>query len=183
MYRISIDNYEQTNRRFINIGGPQQPNGELSTFNVKNVTNNHVLNLMYQYDLSSSLKLDGIVGFNSQSLNYDVNGVSSSQQFVYGLFTHDNFISHNGFSGMSQKNVTGLYATAALSYNGWLYVTGQVRNDWTSTLEQENRSNLYPSISASFVLSDAITGLQSSKAVDYLKLRVGYGTSAGYPDP
>lgn len=183
MYRISIDNYEQTNRRFVNIGGPQQPNGELSTFNVKNVTNNHVLNLMYQYDLSSSLKLDGIVGFNSQSLNYDYNGVSSSQQFVYGLFTHDNFISHNGFSGMSQKNVTGLYATAALSYNGWLYVTGQVRNDWTSTLEQENRSNLYPSISASFVLSDAITGLQSSKAVDYLKLRVGYGTSAGYPDP
>ena len=183
MYRLSIDTYEQQNQRFYNIGGPRQPLGELSTYTISSWTNSQVFNLMYDYKLSSSLTLDGLVGLNSVSTEGGVIGTTSEEQFVYNLFNHGNFIQHNNFSYNSIENVFGLYATATLGYNGWLFVNGSVRNDWTSTLEKENRSVIYPSISSSFVLSDAIEGLGNTKAIDYLKVRLSYGTSAGYPDP
>lgn len=183
MYRLSIDTYNQTNNRFVNIGGPRQPLGEFSTFSVDRWTNSQVLNLMYDYKIGSSFTLDGIVGFNSVSQKGSFVGTTSQEQFVYNLLNHGNFIEHNNFSGFQNENVLGLYATASLGYNGWAYLTAQARNDWTSTLEEANRSVLYPSVSASFVISDAVEGIGNSKAVDYIKVRVGYGTSAGYPEP
>tara|TARA_X000001036_G_C20688442_1_gene808526 strand:+ start:139 stop:3426 length:3288 start_codon:yes stop_codon:yes gene_type:complete len=183
MYRLSIDTYNQTNNRFVNIGGPRQPLGEFSTFSVDRWTNSQVLNLMYDYKIGSSFTLDGIVGFNSVSQKGAFVGTTSQEQFVYNLLNHGNFIEHNNFSGFQNENVLGLYATASLGYNGWAYLTAQARNDWTSTLEEANRSVLYPSVSASFVISDAVEGIGNSKAVDYIKVRVGYGTSAGYPEP
>jgi outer membrane receptor protein involved in Fe transport len=76
----------------------------------------------------------------------------------------------------------GAYAALTLGFNDFLYLNLQGRNDWTSTLEEENRSIFYPSASVSFVPTDAFDGL-SSNNFNYLKLRLGYGTSAGYPDP
>ena len=64
-----------------------------------------------------------------------------------------------------------------------MYLNFQGRNDWTSTLERDNNSIFYPSVSASFIPTEAIPGLQNSNVLNYLKLRIGYGTSAGYPDP
>ena len=182
MYRLSIDTYTQQNKRFINVGGPRAPLGELSTWTINRWTNSQVLNFMYDYKLGSSFNLDGIVGFNSVSTKGAFLGTSSQQQFVYNLINHGNFIEHTNYSFMGNENVMGLYATATLGYNGWLYLTAQARNDWTSTLEKENRSVLYPSISSSFVISDAFESIGNSKAIDYLKVRVGYGTSAGYPE-
>ena len=59
----------------------------------------------------------------------------------------------------------------------------QGRNDWTSTLERDNRSIFYPSASVSFIPTDAFDGLKNDNVLSYLKVRFGYGTSAGYPDP
>ena len=183
MYRLSLDTYTQQNNRFVNIGGPRQPLGEFSTFTTERWTNSQVMNLMYDYKIGSSITLDGIVGVNSVKQKGSFVGTTSQEQFVYNLLNHGNFIEHNNFSGYQNENVMGVYATASIGYNGWAYLTAQARNDWTSTLEQENRSVLYPSVSASFVISDAIESVGNSKAVDYLKVRVGYGTSAGYPEP
>ena len=55
------------------------------------------------------------------------------------------------------------------------------RNDWTSTVEAENRSILYPGGSVSFIPTTAFNW--NSPVVNDLKLRLGYGTSAGYPRP
>ncbi|MFM7855142.1 MAG: TonB-dependent receptor domain-containing protein, partial [Flammeovirgaceae bacterium] len=52
-------------------------------------------------------------------------------------------------------------------------------NDWTSTLETGNNSILYPSTSLSVILTDAFSSLKSN-TLSYLKIRAGYGTSAGF---
>jgi len=129
------------------------------------------------------LSLDGVVGVNARREVGQLQFVNSSQQLVYNLLVHGNFVDHFSFSGMQEENTIGVYATASLGFKNYLYVNFQARNDWTSTLEQENRSVLYPSVSMSFVPTDAIPGFQNSTFLNYLKLRVGYGTSAGYPPP
>ena len=182
LYRLSLDNYSQTNRRFINKGGARAPNGELTTTDIVNRISDQIFNVLYDFSLSSSVTLDGLVGFNIRREVGEGNVNASTNQFIFNFNEHNNFIDHVNFSGLREENTLGMYATSTIGYNGYLFLNLQARNDWTSTLESHNRSVLYPSASVSFVPTDAFLGFSSS-VLNYLKLRVGFGTSAGYPDP
>jgi len=183
VYRIGIDEYTQSSTRKVNRGGSQVPDGEYSSLAWRTSITDHVLNMQYDFDLSENFSIDGVVGVNFRYDQSELNGTRSSQQFVYGLMTHQNFQTTNGFTQNLDENLIGAYATATVGYRNFLYLNLQGRNDWTSTLEKENRSIFYPSVSVSFVPTDAFAGLQGSTVLNYLKLRLGYGTSAGYPDP
>jgi len=183
LYRLGLDNYTQKNQRYINRGGARAPDGELFSFNTTNRITDQLINLLYNFEINEDLSIDGVVGANSRRNVNKINGLISTNQFVYGLQRHSNFIDHDTFDGTTEENTLGVYATATLGYKSFLYLNFQARNDWTSTLESENASVLYPSVSMSFVPTDAIAGLQNNSILNYLKLRLGYGTSAGYPDP
>lgn len=183
LYQLGVDRYDQYNQRYINRGGPIVPDGELFSFNIINRITDQLANILYNFQLSDDFSLDGVVGANIRRETRDQTNTISSNQFVYGLVNHGNFIDHNNSSFISQENTLGVFATATVGFKSFLFVNLQARNDWTSTLEQENRSVLYPSASLAFVPTDAFPGLQNSSVLNFLKLRLGYGTSAGYPDP
>ena len=182
-YRGGVDQYTQQQRRAINRGGSQVPDGLILSTTRLNVITDQVLNLQYDTRLNDSWELNGVLGTNLRRESRDYNFLSSSNQFVFGLLRHGNFIDHDSGSAFSEENTIGAYATATLGYKSFLYLNLQGRNDWTSTLEKDNRSIFYPSASVSFVPTDAIPALENSQVINYMKLRVGYGTSAGYPNP
>ncbi len=183
LYRVGMDQYSQNNSRFINKGGARTPDGEYVTSERKNRITDQILNVLFDQKLSDDLNLDGIVGVNLRSEVNDGSAIVSTQQFVYDLFTHQNFINQQAFSGGFKRNTFGAYANLSLGYRNFLYATVSGRNDWTSTLERDNRSVFYPSASVSFIPTEAVPSLQNSNVINYLKLRLGYGTSAGYPIP
>ena len=183
LYRLSLDNYDQSNTRYINKGGPRQPGGEYSTAIETNFLSDQILNLVYNFDLGGDFTIDGILGFNSRRETNNLEVASSQEQFVYNLFTHQNFTQFQNFTRFIEENTLGVYLTSSIGYSKFLYLNLQARNDWTSTLESANRSVFYPSASLSFVASDAIPAIADTDMVNFLKLRLGYGTSAGYPDP
>lgn len=183
MYRIGLDRYDQLNQRYINRGGAQVPDGEMGSFTTVNRITDQLFNVLYNFQLTEDLSLDGVVGANARRETRDYTQTLSSNQFVYGLINHGNFIDHVNNSSIREENTLGILGTATLGYKSFLYLNLQARNDWTSTLEQENHSVLYPSASLAFVPTDAFAGLQNNSFLNYLKLRVGYGTSAGYPNP
>ncbi len=57
-------------------------------------------------------------------------------------------------SSLERSQVNSIYGRLALSWNRMIYVDATLRNDWTSTLPASTRSYLYPSVSASFVISE-----------------------------
>lgn len=59
-------------------------------------------------------------------------------------------------------------------YKNYLFLQITGRNDWVSTLSPENRSFFYPSVNLSFIPSEAITALQGSPVLDFLKLRAAW---------
>jgi len=182
-YRVGLDVYEQQQQELLNRGGRNEPIGWMNTTQRRNTITDHLFNLTYDYNLSDLFNLSGNVGFNMRRDTREFTRANSEQQFVYGLFQHDNFIQHQNFTTIREENLLGAFATATLGYSNFLYLNLQARNDWTSTLESDNNTILYPSVSASFVPTEAIPALQQSRAINFLKIRVGYGTSAGYPDP
>lgn len=182
-YRVGLDAYNTRSRFHINKGGRQQPDGLMNTNERINLIQDHTLNLLYNKSLSETLSLDGVLGFNVRRDVRNSTFTGSTQQFVYGLLQHNNFITHNNSSFFQEENLMGAYATASLGYKSFLYLNVQARNDFTSTLEANNRSVFYPSASMSFIPTEAFPGLQQSTMLNYLKVRLGYGTSAGYPNP
>ena len=183
VYRVGIDEYTQSSSRSVQRGGSQVPGGYYETNERVNTLVDQVLNLQYETRFSDDLTFDALLGFNARREARDEEETVSTDQFVFGLTTHDNFTETIAGTFRREENTLGLYGTATLGYRSYAYLNFQGRNDWTSTLEKDNRAIFYPSVSASFIPTEAFPSLSESNAVNYLKVRLGYGTSAGYPNP
>ncbi len=183
-YRMAYDSYNQTQSFVVNRGGPQQPDGSMTTSNRINTIWDHTFSYNFDTKLDSAEKFnfDGTVALNPRYERRDFNAISSTQQFIFGLQRHNNFENHIGSSSYFQGNTVGAFASVTLGYSNYLFLNLQGRNDWFSSLEKDNRSVFYPSASLSFVASDAIPSLKGNNMINFLKFRLGYGTSAGFPD-
>jgi len=193
-YRFGLDLYNEAQALTVNKGGKQGGpgfvNGLYRTTNITNTILNHTLSIIYNTNLGDNFTLNAEVGGEERHDTYSQNGMKSTQQLVFGLFNHGNFISHdyldeagNSLDGKVEKIREGIYAQAAVGYKNFLNLIASARNDWVSTLESNHRQQLYPSVSASFIPTSALEFLRESKAINYLKFRVGYATSAHFPDP
>jgi len=182
-YRIGLDRTNMLNNFMINKNGVQgyAVLGAYQTSNRNNINYDQVVNLNGSVELSEDLDLDFLVGGNLQSRNYELAQIFSSDMFIFNFFDHSNFTVTNANSYVLRENTYGAYANLSLGYKDWGFLTASARNDWTSTLEPENRSFLYPSISLSVLPFDAL-GV-SNQNLNFLKVRFGFGTSAGYPSP
>ena len=183
LYRFGADTYGQANERQVQKGGAQVPSGSYETTDRTNTWTDQILNLSYDKNVNEDFNVTALGGVNVNNRYQTRERTTSTDQFVFGLMNHSNFETTVGSSFRQRENTIGLFGQATVGFRSFAYVTVQGRNDWTSTLEQENRSIFYPSISGSFVPTDAFPQLTNGKIIDYLKFRVGYGTSAGYPDP
>ncbi|MBC7570239.1 MAG: SusC/RagA family TonB-linked outer membrane protein [Spirosoma sp.] len=116
--------------------------------------------------------IDLTVGGNQLYRRSDLNSVLVTNFVVPGLYTPQNGGIKDPLYGLSQRRVNSLYGAAEVSFKDFLYLNGTVRNDWFSTLAPANRSILYPSVTASFVFSQATNALPTW--INFGKLRAAY---------
>jgi TonB-linked SusC/RagA family outer membrane protein len=116
--------------------------------------------------------LDVNLGGNQMYRRSDVNSALAQDFVVRNLYTIQNGRVKDPFYGLSERAVNSIYGSAELSFKNFLFVNATARNDWFSTLSPENRSILYPSVSASFVFSQAFGTMPSW--LNFGKLRVAY---------
>jgi len=139
-------------------------------------------------DITRSINAQTILNVNSRSLTNSIsisgllgNQISDYKSDAEALkgqdFLDPNFVSINNTNlrvnrtTIRQRRLVGVYGQAVLDYKKYLYLTMQGRNDWTSTIPTERNSFFYPSISSSFIFSDAIPALGRHMTG---KLRAGY---------
>lgn len=68
-----------------------------------------------------------------------------------------------------RKRTNSFYSTLSLGYHGYLFLDATIRRDISSSLPVANNSYWYPSLGASFIVSDALD--IKSKFLNYLKVR------------
>jgi hypothetical protein len=193
-YRIGLDTYTEARENKYNKGG----GGAVSTLinsgyyksqYIKNTIWNQDLVLNYKATLSEKFGFSALLGGNSRYDSYEQDGIVSTGQLAFNLFRHSNFLqasSRDPLNGANlqyqeQERRMGVYTNITLDYSNYLFLNLSARNDWTSTVEPENRRILYPGASVSFLPFQAFD--VNSRTVNDLKLRLGYGTSAGFPRP
>ncbi|EAQ37965.1 TonB dependent/ligand-gated channel [Dokdonia sp. MED134] len=185
-YRAGVDFY---NSRFefgvnkggvLGSGGVDDINGEYNTRDTNVRIWDHYVALSGDYDLSDKIGMTFVTGATSRSREIDVQGVNSTGQLVFGVQRHFNFLEQTPVQFTSFRNIVGVLGQADIDYDNMLFLTLAARNDWVSNLPKENNSKFYPSVSLSFLPTTAFDGLKGD-ALNYLKVRAGLGTSAGFP--
>ncbi len=184
-YRYGFDVYSENNTNFSNKGGVTgsvaNRSGIYQTWNNTNTIDDHNIVLNGEYDINEDFDISFSVGATSRRDVYDQNGVASTGQQVFGVLRHFNFATQDEIQYFEERNVYGIYGQANLGYKDYMFLTLSGREDWVSNLSVDNRTLFYPSASVSFIPTKAIDALSESTAVNYLKLRASYGTSANFP--
>jgi TonB-linked SusC/RagA family outer membrane protein len=189
-YRVGYDNYSEEQIYAQNKGGAYTPEGVFRTSIGNNTIWDQTLIFNITQDLGKDFKLGVDAGINNRNDIFKQTGITSTNQLVYGLLNHGNFVNHLPQSEdgtlldfASDAQSTGAFIQTSLGYRDYLFLNLGGRNSWTSGLEDGYNSIFYPSATISFLPTAAIAGLKESNAINYLKLRLGYGTSAEFPNP
>ena len=123
-------------------------------------------------DITRNVTAQTLLNFTNRQLTRDItiagflgNFVSDAKSTTDGLqgqnFLDPNFVSVNNTYTKynrqvnAQRRLVSAFGQATVDYKRYLYLTVAGRNDWTSTIPTPNNSFFYPSISSSFIFTDA----------------------------
>lgn len=142
---------------------------------------NSDLILKYNKDFGNDFNLEALAGGNYYETDQRSESASITNLVVPGFFNLSNSSLPPTTSDNSyQRRRIGAYGQVTLSYKSQLFLTGNVRNDWSSTLPINNNSIFYPGANISWLASQNFI---SNRAISYLKLRAAYGQTGSDPDP
>ncbi|GAB3960692.1 SusC/RagA family TonB-linked outer membrane protein [Spirosoma harenae] len=183
LYKVGLDTYTENQEYKFNKGGVDFVNGYYNTYDVRNTIWDNSVIMSYTKPLAEKFTLSARVGGNMRNDITRGTFIGSQNQLARDLFRHSNFIDNVASNSEVEQTRIGVFGELTADINDYLFLNLAGRNDWTSTVEVPNRQIFYPSASLSFVPTSAFSGLQASKVLNFLKLRGGIGTSAGFPSP
>ena len=137
---------------------------------VRNINAVTLLNVNRR-SLFSGLSVSGFVG-NQITDNYSLSRALGGQNFLDpGFVSMNNTQLRLNRTILTQRRLLSAFGQATLNFRDYWYVNVTGRNDWTSTIPRERNSFFYPSISTSFVVSDAVEPIGKFMTA---KLRASY---------
>lgn len=194
VYRLGFDQYSEFGQYWNNKGGGNGFTQAITPGAYKTTTNfstviDHSFLLQFNKSVTDAITVNGTAGWNYRKNAFRQEGLMSIGQVVYGLLEHRNFTStlprdFRGFNlnGTSNNAIQGVFLDADIAFKNMLFVNVSGRNDWASVLQPANRSQFYPGASVAFLPTAAFPNLGTS-FLDFLKVRVAYGTSANFGSP
>lgn len=136
------------------------------------------------HSLTSDLGLNVNFGGNRRTNRYRANHFGTDELVINGVYNIGNSakqVTPDEFA--SEKRINSLYGQAEFSFRDYMFVNVTGRNDWSSTLPKGNNSYFYPSVSASYVFTQAFPSLNLGGLLSYGKLRGGWSRVGNDADP
>jgi TonB-linked SusC/RagA family outer membrane protein len=145
-------------------------------------------------EFDHSILLNSFVNLNESFSLSTLAGLNVNERYNRNLTTQVSGLDIPGFYDISNsssaptigynstlRRLIGVYAQAELAFKDFWFLTGTIRNDWSSTLPAQNRSFLYPAFNTSFVFTEAL-GIENS-LISFGKLRASWGQTGNDAAP
>jgi len=144
--------------------------------------NNTEATLRFNKAVSRDFSLDILAGGNLRSKYFEENDQQAPRLAVAKLYTlsnsRDPLLSSSYFYKLKTYSAFG---SAQLGFKNYVFINLTARNDWSSTLPEQNLSYFYPSASASVVLTEALP--IKGTVLSYAKIRGGWSKVGSDADP
>jgi TonB-linked SusC/RagA family outer membrane protein len=180
--RIGTDVYSEMRKRVYAKNTVDWPDGRFIENNINFQEINADFLLSATKSITSDITLSGSFGGNTMKSNYTDNQILVRALIAPNLYSTQN---SDGAPAVTQfatrQEINSFYGTAGFNYKNFFFLDLTGRNDWASTLPDGQNSFFYPSISSSFVFSDAFN-LENS-ILSFGKIRGGWAKAGNYADP
>lgn len=179
-----IDVYEDRREEVYAVGSNRSRNGEYREA-IRFVSEwNSRLTFEVDRDLSNQVSLTSRFGVENRKRRYNMNSAYTNALSVPGVHNIENAATRPELQDWtSRKGTNSLYGQASIGFREYLYLDVTGRNDWTSTLPENNNSYFYPSVSLSFIATDAFEDALDWDWLDYAKVRGGWTQVGNDTDP
>ncbi|HEA21693.1 MAG TPA: SusC/RagA family TonB-linked outer membrane protein [Pricia antarctica] len=136
--------------------------------------------LNFNKDLSENFSIDINAGANNRTFRFDELTGNGANFTIENFFALSNTLDPTATERFDRFEVNSVYGLAELSFKNAIFLNATARNDWSSTLPENNRSYFYPSVGLTAVISDLV---EFGEGFNFLKLRgswaeVGNDTNA-----
>ena len=182
--RAGMDSYTQKLVRTWPIGAKRSENYRGRVYNevrtVKDINADVILTA--SKELSSHFSANASIG---GSILYQERNTQTIDGRVFkapDVFDISNCTDIRPGTYLSRKEIQSVYFMGQLAYNNYLFLDITGRNDWSSALGVDNYSFFYPSVSASFVFTDAIKAIPGN-ILSFGKVRASWAQVGNDSDP
>lgn len=143
---------------------------------------NSDLILNFNRNLSEDFELGGLIGWNvnqrnTKTLSTEVIGLNIP--YFYNLSNSSS--TPSVAEATMKRRLYGLYMSADINYKKYLNFQINARNDWSSTLPEENRSFFYPGANVSFIFSEFYPEI--TNIIPFGKVRMGWAQVGNDANP
>jgi TonB-linked SusC/RagA family outer membrane protein len=167
-----INTYSETRRNVFRPGGNSVPLGQVSRNDISNTELDFTAMATATKDISDKINMHLIVGFNANQRTRNTNSVLGQTIIDPNLLITSGTNTQFAAEYASKRRLYGVFAEYGASYNNYLFLTATVRNDHSSTLPAANNSYYYPSVSASFIFTEALR--LPTNILSFGKIRANY---------
>jgi TonB-linked SusC/RagA family outer membrane protein len=137
-----------------------------------------------KFNLNENFSLRALLGHNYRQRVVTESYTRINDLVIPNLYVLTNTAgsptSNNLFPDFAERRLFGVYGDLNIGFKNYLFLGITGRNDWSSTLPQNNNSFFYPSANLSFVFSDAFS---MPSWLSYGKLRVSGAKVGNDADP
>ena len=149
-----------------------------------NQENNTDFLLTANRNLLSDLGLSVNLGGNRRVTKYRANAFGTDQLVIPGVYNVANSAKQViPTEYTEEKRINSLYGQAEFAYRDYVFVNVTGRNDWSSTLPENRNSYFYPSVSGSFIFTEAVPATSLNGLMSYGKLRAAWSRVGNDADP
>jgi TonB-dependent starch-binding outer membrane protein SusC len=179
-YRLGYDNYQMETSQFIPRGTATAPTGRAVSLNRYSTLLNNDLIGSLQWSAGDVVNLTTSAGMNhtytwTQNLNATATDLGPVTELVRGAVM-------SATQGQTETATLGFFGQQQVGWADRVFLTGALRMDASSTFGPDERWQMYPKVSGSWVLSDEpFMEDLSGEWLSQLRLRAALGYAGNQP--
>jgi TonB-linked SusC/RagA family outer membrane protein len=185
MGRVGVDFYSQAKET----RWPQDPNSRNAASRQGQMTQtldrtrdiNADVILTANKNVSENFSLNGVLGASIRSYRSDWMYWDAREFKAKDVYDISNFNDIRPSSRLYEKEMQSVFFTGQIGYKNYLFVDITGRNDWSSALGVNNQSFFYPSVSSSFIFTEAFN--IDNSILSFGKVRASWAQVGNDSDP
>lgn len=181
-YNVGIDWYNRRTKNILAVYSRGQTGGYVNEYAYFGQDFNSDLLLNFEKNFSEDLNVRLTVGNNLYSTYGKSVSGDATDLAIIGFYQLSNSSNNTTSSGISSYRTAAFFGDLQVSFRNMIYLGVTGRNDWSTTMPEDNLSAFYPSFNLGFVFTE-IPGLKGNNIFSFGKLRGSWAQTANIATP